>query len=85
MSKEKELCDFCEGELLWGKKDLEFKVSGEIVLCRNIPANICVECGEAYLDAEISEKVEGFLKNVRQLRPSQYIPIAVYEPSLVLR
>ena len=84
MSKEKELCDFCGGELLPGKKNLEFKVSNEVILCRDIPGKICTECGEAYLDAETSEKLEKFLKNAKQLKPSGYIPIAVYEPSLVL-
>ncbi|MBU0567116.1 type II toxin-antitoxin system MqsA family antitoxin [bacterium] len=83
--KERELCDFCGGELLSGKKDLEFKVKGEMVLCQDIPSKICTECGEAYLDAETSEKVEWFLKSTKQVRPSKYIPMAVYEPSLVLR
>ncbi|MEW6620072.1 MAG: type II toxin-antitoxin system MqsA family antitoxin [bacterium] len=85
MSNEKELCDFCGGELLSGKKNLEFKVKNEIILCRHIPAKICTECGEAYLDAETSEKVEIFLKNAKQLKPLEYIPMAVYESSLVLR
>ncbi|MBU1487645.1 type II toxin-antitoxin system MqsA family antitoxin [bacterium] len=84
MTKEKELCDFCGGELLSGKRDLEFKARHEIILCRDIPAKICTECGEAYLDAETSEKVERFLKSAKQLRPSEYIPMAVYEPSLGL-
>ncbi|MBU1600231.1 type II toxin-antitoxin system MqsA family antitoxin [bacterium] len=83
--EEKELCDFCGGEILFGKKDLEFKISNEIILCRDIPGKICTECGEAYLDAETSEKIERFLKEAKQVRPSEYIPMAVYETSLVLR
>jgi len=85
MDKKKEFCDFCGGELRPGRKDLEFKAVGKVVLCRDLPANICCQCGEAYLDAEISEKVEKFLKKVSKISPEKYIPVPVFAPSVVLR
>lgn len=85
MKKQKELCDFCGGELFPGKKDLEFTVGGKTILCREIPANICRQCGEAYLDAIISEKVEKFLKKAKRVKPEKYIPLPVYTPSVILK
>jgi len=85
MSKRKEFCDFCGGELRRGKKDLEFKAVGKVVLCRDLPVSICSQCGEAYLDAETSEKVEKFLKKVSKIPPEKYIPVPVFAPSVVLR
>lgn len=85
MGKRKEFCDFCGGELHRGKKVLEFKVSDEVVLCRDLPVSICGQCGEAYLDAGTSEKVEKFLKKVSRIAPEEDIPIPVFTPSVVLR
>jgi len=85
MAKKKELCDFCGGELFHGTKDLEFKAGGETILCRDMPANICRQCGEAYLDGKTSEKVEKLLKKAYHDNPEKYVPLPVYGPSAVLK
>ncbi|MDZ7261337.1 MAG: type II toxin-antitoxin system MqsA family antitoxin [candidate division KSB1 bacterium] len=83
MSK-KDLCDFCEGELKSQIIDLDLKVNGELLIIENIPAEVCEQCGEYYLSAEVSEKIDAFIEEFKSIKPERYIPTPVYSSSVVL-
>ncbi|MDM8522280.1 type II toxin-antitoxin system MqsA family antitoxin [Desulfococcaceae bacterium HSG8] len=68
-------CDLCGGILSAGKTSLEIRRNGDIIILNDIPADLCEQCGESYISAEISEKLDHFLEEYRQHRPDRYIPV----------
>jgi len=56
-------CTFCKGNLKKSKTDFIVKIKNEVVSIKNVPAYICDQCGEAYFDAESSEKIDKIMKD----------------------
>ncbi len=79
-----ERCDLCGGILEARLVDIEFKQDGERIVCENVPADVCVECGEEYLSLSILQAVEAFLARRHRERPERYIPVPVYDLKPVL-
>ena len=80
---DKDLCDFCGGELKRGLIDLELKIKGERVICRGVPADVCGQCEEWYIGAETSRKLDMFLKVRKKEKPERYIPVPIFSPKTV--
>jgi len=78
MSKISDQCDFCGGELVSGKTTLEIWHKGDLVIIRDVPADICQQCGEAYLSVETSEQLDRFLDEHHRYKPERYIPVPQY-------
>ena len=52
-------CPYCTSEMNKGKTVLTFQMSdSEIVVVHDVPAHVCDECGEEYVDNDIAKKVE---------------------------
>lgn len=83
--KGKDLCDLCGGELEHKKVNLELHIRKELLICEDLPAEVCNQCGEKYFSAEVSEKIDQFLKKYRKEKPGRYIPVPVYSGNLVLK
>ncbi|MBI3923340.1 MAG: type II toxin-antitoxin system MqsA family antitoxin [Armatimonadetes bacterium] len=79
----KDLCDFCSGELHPGITELEFHVESQWVICENLPAQICGQCGEAYFSAQVSHQIDEILARRKQLQPLRYETVPVFSPELI--
>jgi YgiT-type zinc finger domain-containing protein len=66
-------CYLCGGELRPGKTTLEIWRSEELLIIKEISAYVCQQCGEAYISAEISEKLDHFLTEYQRYRPDRYV------------
>ncbi|MDD2511518.1 MAG: type II toxin-antitoxin system MqsA family antitoxin, partial [Syntrophomonas sp.] len=33
-------------------------IQGQIIIVKNVPANVCLQCGEYYIDNEVARKLE---------------------------
>lgn len=75
MGKKIDKCDLCGGELSAGTTSLEIWRGEELIVLRDIPADVCQQCGEAYLSAQVSERIDQFLEKYHQYRPKRYIPV----------
>jgi len=71
-------CDLCGGELQPGKTTLEIWLGEELLVIRDVSADVCQQCGEAYISAEISEKLDHFLAEHQRHRPERYIAVPQY-------
>ena len=80
----KDLCDLCGGELKHKKVDLELHIQKELLICEGLPADVCKQCGEKYFDAEVSAKIDEFIKKYKKEKPLRYIPVPVFSGDLVL-
>jgi YgiT-type zinc finger domain-containing protein len=56
-------CPLCKGKMAKGKKtNLPYEFSGEkIIVVRNVPALVCGQCGEAFVQINILRRVERIL------------------------
>jgi len=68
-------CDLCGGVLSAGKTSLEIRRHGNLIILNDIPADVCEQCGEPYISAGTSEKLDRFLEEYRRHRPERYIPV----------
>ncbi len=75
MSLKLDQCDLCGGELEAGNTSLEIWRDGNLIVLKDVPADVCRQCKESYLSAEISEKIDFFLAEYHQHRPRRYIPV----------
>lgn len=83
--KGKDLCDLCGGELEHKKIDLEVHIQKELIICEDLPADICKQCGEKYFSADVSSKIDRFIKQYQKKKPSRYIPVPVFSGEVVLK
>lgn len=60
-------CVICKGKLLEGKVNHIVDINGHIIIVKNVPANICTQCGEYYISNKIAlileELIDGVLTN----------------------
>jgi YgiT-type zinc finger domain-containing protein len=71
-------CDLCGGELKPGVTTLEIWRGKELLVIKDVPADVCQQCHEAYLSPEISAKLDRFVLEHHQHRPERYIPVPQY-------
>lgn len=75
MSDTIDRCDLCGGELGAGKTTLEIWRGEELLVIKDVPADVCQQCGEAYISASVSERLDRFLSEYQRHRPERYIAV----------
>jgi len=68
-------CDRCVGELTAGQTTLEIWQAEELLVIRDVPADVCPQCDEAYISAAVSEQLDHFLSEYHQHRPERYLAV----------
>ncbi len=58
---------FCKADLEKGSVNHIVDL-GEGIIIKNVPANICQQCGEYYIDTQIALKLEAIVEEVRKNR-----------------
>lgn len=71
-------CDLCEGELKPGVTTLEIWRGEELIVIKDVPADVCQQCKEAYLSAQVSERLDYFLSEYQRHRPERYLAVPQY-------
>lgn len=57
-------CPLCKGTLHdQDAATLSFVVKGRVVVVKNAPAEVCDQCGEAFLSTEMSQRVSMIIKD----------------------
>ncbi|NCO35266.1 MAG: type II toxin-antitoxin system MqsA family antitoxin [Armatimonadetes bacterium] len=78
-----DLCDFCSGALHEGVTEIELRVEGDWLICENLPAQICQQCGEAYFSAKVTHQIDEIIAKRKELKPLRYETAPVFSPALV--
>lgn len=73
-------CPICgTGQLQAGTTTFAADVDTTVVVVRNVPAEVCDTCGEAYLDEAVSEQLQRSVDDAR--RNGTESLVRHYEPS----
>ena len=63
---ENDRCYFCGGKLEPGLATIPFVVGSSVVIIKRVPAEVCVQCGEAIMNSEVAATVDKLLKQAHQ-------------------
>ncbi|MSQ06962.1 MAG: type II toxin-antitoxin system MqsA family antitoxin [Dehalococcoidia bacterium] len=84
MSRIADKCDLRSGELQPGTTTLEVWLGEQLIVVRDVPAGVCQQCGEAYISADVSERLDHFLAEHHRHRPERYLAVPQYAAAQTL-
>lgn len=61
-------CILCKADLTKGNVNHIVDLGEGIIIIKNVPANICEQCGEYYVDTQIALKLESIVEEVKKSR-----------------
>lgn len=59
-------CILCKANLTKGNVNHIVDLGEGIIIIKNVPANICEQCGEYYVDTQIALKLEAIVEEVKK-------------------
>jgi YgiT-type zinc finger domain-containing protein len=77
-------CEWCSGELKPGKTTLQVWRGGDLVVIRDVPADVCQQCQEAYISANVSVQLDRFMVEYYRHRPERYLAVPQYSAAQLL-
>ena len=75
---ENDRCYFCGGKVKAGLATLPFVFGSRVVIVKQVPAEVCGQCGEPMIASEAAAIVDGWLKQAR--RSGFELSLLTYEP-----
>jgi YgiT-type zinc finger domain-containing protein len=68
-------CFFCRGPVVTKAVDYMARHGEKYILIKNLPARVCDQCGEVYLDADSSRRVDKALRQTSKAKDHLQIPV----------
>lgn len=59
-------CYFCGGKLAPGLATLPFVVGANVVIIKQVPAQVCSQCSETVMSSEVAQEEDGLLKQAQR-------------------
>lgn len=59
-------CALCKGSLVRDEVNHIVDLGNEIIIIKKVPANVCNQCGEYYLDTQTAIKLENIIEELRK-------------------
>ncbi len=76
MTIEIDRCNLCVGgQLEPGATILEIWRGEQLIVIRNVLADVCRQCAEAYISPGVSEQLDHFLEKHNTHQPERYLPV----------
>lgn len=75
---ENDRCYFCGGQVKWELATLPFVFGSRVVIVKQVPAEVCRQCGEPMIASETAATVDGLLKQAQ--RSGFELSLLTYEP-----
>ena len=62
-------CPLCGGAKHPGEISFTVDLDSGVVVVRHVPAQVCDQCGESWLEDAVAERLENFVKEARAKHP----------------
>ena len=59
-------CYFCKGKTKIKNVDIDFRWGDRLFVVKNVPLEICIQCGERYYSEEISKRLDRLVEKQLQ-------------------
>jgi len=70
-------CPLCGGEMHDGTTTTPFFTNDRVIVIKDVPAEVCGDCGEAYMKSSVVDRVEALLDRLEDLHSE--VSIVHYE------
>ena len=72
-------CYFCKGKTKIKNVDVDFRWGDRLVVVKNVPVEVCEQCGERYYSSEISKKLDELVKKqeTSKIKPQKVLQVPV--------
>lgn len=70
-------CVFCGGKVGSESVTFSYENNEQVILIRNVPAEVCKHCGEKTYSPEITDELLKFVK--RQFKPLKTIEVPIFD------
>lgn len=79
-SKEEEMkdCYFCKGKVQNQSVTVDYRWGERLIIIKNVPVQVCSQCGEKYFDAEISRQMEHIVLKDEKPVTSVNVPVCEF-------
>lgn len=73
-------CFFCKGKTQIKNINVDFRWGDRLFVVKNVPVEICTQCGERYYSVEVSKKLDNLVKkqSSERIKPQQTIEVPVF-------
>ncbi len=73
-------CYFCKGKTEIKNVDVDFRWGRKLYVVKNVPVEVCSQCGERYYSARVSKKLDNLVKkeNIEKIKPHKMIQVPVF-------
>ena len=58
-------CPLCRGDLAGGTTTFTADFGQGLVVVRRVPAQVCSQCGEAWIDDEVAVRIENLVRDAK--------------------
>jgi len=69
-------CYFCKGKVKEQRVRVDFRWGDELVVIKDVPAEVCQQCGEKYFNPEVYKEMENLAKTKE--KPIEHVAIDVF-------
>ena len=77
-----EKCYFCKGKVVQKKITLDFRWGEDLVVIKDVPAGVCQQCGEKYIESFVYKELESMAKSKGQVTDTIKVDVLDFESSL---
>ena len=60
-------CYFCGGDIESKAATVPFTIGSNVIVVKDVPANVCTQCGEVTLNSEVASVIDKLLKQTQQV------------------
>lgn len=73
-------CYFCQGKTEIRNIDVDFRWGDKLYIVRNVPVEVCTQCGERYYSAEVSKRLDELIKKQgsEPQKPQKVLEVPVF-------
>jgi len=74
-------CYFCRAKVVEQLISIDYRWGDTLVVIKDVPAGVCQQCGEKYLESDVYKELERLAKNKSHLTGKMTVDILAFETS----
>jgi YgiT-type zinc finger domain-containing protein len=72
-------CEYCDGTIEHRQIRARFQFHDQTIYVDQVPAWVCIHCGEQYFDAPVYKRLEAIARQRERITETICFPLAVYD------